>query len=1096
MTPPEELLLTFSGSMPDPSSCVPSALTLTTLLDPIVSYTLTSATCRLVSTTVLEVVISQEDLIRLQSFTGLADSAGSTFLNVSSGFIQDSMMNPSRDVMGVPVQNFVHNLNPPMVVDAAIDLDAGVIELTFSEGVVGSSLNLGTLTVSFINSQRGLRVNHTIFEGQLTIGGALVEIQLSAANLNIFLVIGRNGSAVFLCLERGFISDANSEPNEAQKNIMLSQFTADDTPPSIVTYSIDLDRGLLLFHLSEPYSDINSSLLFLAPQSTGGENFTSLTGRIFPHVTNTQAYLELSAAVLNAIKVDMSLCEDLNSCFLIPTNGSYIDVSGNKLIEGNTRIALIRYTADTTGPRLDSYYVNLTHGTLDLNFNEPVDLASLSVDGITFFNSLNPSQSQTLTGFTSDPTGFRTEIIVMGLSENLLIFLRAMVASTNLRMNMSSSTIIDTRGNPVQPVNQASSARLPRDTVPPYLVSFNPGLPEAQAIVLQFNEFVEASTWNGSHLSLTLQLPTHDVIYTDFTSGMLSPGISDRITYSFSNSELNRTQSPLETFAGQYSEAFFNGSIVLQAEPGLIRDFYWGHLFSTTQTLMYPREQTDITSPSITGFDLDLTRGSLLLTFSEPVVILNFTQRIQLVNTQAPISESVTIQDVLQVSMETTQMGARLIHLISISFDDLNNILASTDLCTSTADCFIVVISGLAEDRSGNVIATTSLPVEISSNGLVEDTISPGLISFDLDLNSGVISFTYSEPVNISTINTTALTFEASAVFYTLHDGAITRVSNQSTIFDLSLTLIDLNQVKFVYFQDPGNMTLNLSSTFVRDFNGNPSLSLGSLQPIQIIPDMVPPQLLSINNNINNIYDLIFTFSEFVRDDIFHEDLMTIVLRIPEGIFMYTGFNGGQVLNQLIEINYLFPEMGNFSQHFMQALENGSVSLMTERGLVADLNNNLMLPITSPPLVYTTDLTPPTLLSFTLDLNVGRFELTFSEPVNVGLTAGQLHFQNMAENPSIIITLTKNGIVTPAVVASQVITLGLSMVDRARIQAERNVGTSRSNSFLQLEQSFAIDLGANLLLPHAQGLQPSVFTEDSSREGESIQNNCVCIIAY
>ena len=206
--------------------------------------------------------------------------------------------------------------------------------------------------------------------------------------------------------------------------------------------------------------------------------------------------------------------------------------------------------------------------------------------------------------------------------------------------------------------------------------------------------------------------------------------------------------------------------------------------------------------PNLTHFDLDIDASTLTLYFSETVNIssLNFSQ--------------ITLQDSSTASTNyTLTNGFSLsengpIIIVNITKEDLDLIKFDFNLATSPENAFITFPSNLITDVSGNEVIPITDGSAYRVANYTEDTTPPILEYFDLDMNTGTITFYFSETVNSDSLNVPAITIQAAEFvddddldyYYTLT--AANWTSLNSTMITLNITRDlsgepdDLNEIK------------------------------------------------------------------------------------------------------------------------------------------------------------------------------------------------------------------------------------------------------------------------------------------------------------
>ena len=1167
---------------------------------------------------ILEVVVSDTEWEIVQADINLATRQDNTYVVLEQGFSTDISSSTPSVPITLQVGMFTPNTNPPMLEDGVVNLQSRLLRLLFSEGVDTSTLVLTGISISFTNRMSGLRQTHTLTGGNAGTGAGTtnqVSVLLAQVDYDVILSAVPDPSDVLLSIAASTVLDGSGMPNLLQQNVSISQFVIDNQPPSIIGFEIDLNSGEFIISFSELIvsSSIDYSQIFIRGDgsasvedgslSLGGSTFISESQTLFfESVVNSSLML----GTLNMINGDVDVCTAVENCFMVWGNSSFNDTSGNFAIQSLFSIQVTAITTDTTSPRILSVSIDLSDGVLNLTFSEPVSVDSLQVSSLTLTDGA--SQQEAIAGSVvvvgdSGSAAFSTDISIT-LNSSSLNFAKTLRGP---RLAAQRNVTSDANGNPlvgVSIVDALLPSMLIADQFPPFLLEFVPGVPSSMEIVLVFDEPVDTTRWNGNELFMTLQVSAGDFTYTGFTAGVLSPTVSDRVTYTFSVADFTAT------FSSQYAEAYDSGTIILRADTGLIEDV-GGNVIGSTDPIVYTTQPIDVTPPTLEGFDLDMDTGRIQLTFSEPVNVQSMSRQLQFVDAS-------DFQDITQeypLVEGSTLVSSRMGPLPEVEFEfsttDLNALKANTQLCSSISNTFVVTLANLAQDRSGNIVqastsgipvltytpdtsvpriervdldlnreeltmqfsepiltgslnlsllqitASASLQTGTGLNGILSnpenftiltlelpvitlnsikfdqstctsqdncyfhhpmnaytdtsgniapgnsgmliesftaDVTSPQLISFDLDLNTGTLCFTFNEPITPVTFNSASLTFvsltSTTNLTYSPSDAFVQSVESLNTVVLLNLGPLSLNQVKLLDANSPGNVALAISASATSDLALNPNMIVPieesfPLSATSYIPDTTVPVLLSFTPASPNSNDITFVFSEFVDGNAFDQSQLVMELVTRQGVTEYSDFTGGTITSalQTDELTFTFSQAdfnSTLSAQFSEAVSGGSVSLLVSTGLVTDLGGNLLQAI-STPLVFTTDSTRPTLLSYTLDLNMGLLDLSFSEPVNIQAVVGVARIQDAASSPNTVVSLTQNGTLSPAASASDTIVVQLGTTDLNNIKTSQGTGTSEADTFLALGETFAVDVSGNLLSPGTEALQVSSLIPDTSR---------------
>ncbi|CAI8020046.1 hypothetical protein GBAR_LOCUS12006 [Geodia barretti] len=184
---------------------------------------------------------------------------------------------------------------------------------------------------------------------------------------------------------------------------------------------------------------------------------------------------------------------------------------------------------------------------------------------------------------------------------------------------------------------------------------------------------------------------------------------------------------------------------------------------------------------------------------------------------------------------------------------DLNQIKKRTGLATERNNTYISLAAEFISDNAGQPVTPIVTSRSQKADEYVPDTTQPFLRQFVLDVNEGKLTLSFSETVNISTIDPTAITLqnmvngaEASRV-YNL-SGGVPADALYEFQFDLYMTADDLNAIKA--FTDLGTGTsdtyLAIQVGAIEDMNSNPLIERSSFSALEAFDhelDMTPPTL-------------------------------------------------------------------------------------------------------------------------------------------------------------------------------------------------------------------------------------------------------------
>ena len=433
-----------------------------------------------------------------------------------------------------------------------LDLNQGTILLTVSStgSISFGSNGVDCTKFSFINA----RSNNPSSVYRLTDcadaqspAPGLVSISIIESDLNYIKLdydLATVTSNSYLQIDAGTnIFDSASDTLRTYSStqaVQASSVIPDSIPPAVSTNgfrSFDLDSGDFTINFTEPV-DVSSIKL---PGTLFFEHFAyiempsdifEVQSNICPSPTCTNGTLvsfRLSTEDLNRLKLNRRVCTSGADCWLT-INGTFIeDMSGNGIqrlpdgVRTDMRF-VVSYTDDTTGPVLTHFTLNMSTQLLSLTFDEPVDISTFNLSGITLQSSTSVFKDQismyyTLTGGTVLSNSGTIIDIELSSSDAVEIQSRPNLATSldNTHLSLSSATVRDVSylANQVQFISMSSAkaaTKFQPDTAPPRIISFSLDL-DSNSLTLTFSEAVLVNSINLTGIQL-LSSPAGEIIHT------------------------------------------------------------------------------------------------------------------------------------------------------------------------------------------------------------------------------------------------------------------------------------------------------------------------------------------------------------------------------------------------------------------------------------------------------------------------------------------------------------------------------------------------------------------------------------------------------
>ena len=362
----KDIKLTFDEPV-EPSSINITSLTFVWRKDD-GSNTTFSITGGSISTTNFSIVTIQmtlSDFNFINCFTSQTfDAESNTFLQIETSAVLDSNGNPIQKEV-VAVNQIVANRSPLNLINFDIDLNRGVLDLTFDESIVPSTFVSSQITVQSMvgpNSQAVTLTNESVSTS--TLGPELV-IVLSTRDLNEIkrsTNVATMTSNTYISLGGGVVEDCGGDPATAlnpSSALQASRFVPDTTRPKIVYFNLDLDEGELVLLFSEVVNVSSFTPTAIAIQrfssvstpSTsiqGAEQFLVLTSGTIKSSDDLEITLSLNTTDLFVLQKSSEVAVDENTTFLSMDNTAISDTSGNRIIQipSNEAIQVNVFSAD------------------------------------------------------------------------------------------------------------------------------------------------------------------------------------------------------------------------------------------------------------------------------------------------------------------------------------------------------------------------------------------------------------------------------------------------------------------------------------------------------------------------------------------------------------------------------------------------------------------------------------------------------------------------------------------------------------------------------------------------------------------------------
>ena len=1010
----------------------------------------------------------------------------------------DHASNPIRsriiNVNASSVNMFYPDVTPPELVDFVIfDLDEGLVVLEFTETVNVSSFNAsGILLHDFFRVPVTQQIQFTgstlLNENNYSVGFNLSYEDQNIVKSSSMLCIGP--FSCYLRFHDGFIDDmaGNSIMALPGSGVLVDAeyptiYISDTTSPQLTSYSFRLYNGTLVLKFNEPVRTTTFDPAELTFQNAlnATSSYTLTSGA--RHTTGVQLFIQfqLSMTDLLQIKAHTDLATSPVNTYIVYSSRLIRDTSTTNGNQGNAikprfngadALIVTNFINDITAPILQYFVLlDLNSGVLQVEFNEPVNISTF--DGTKFVLQSGPDNNTSiehlsLTGGTPSYVDSSLRIIEIMMNHDDVKDLKVREILGTMRSNsflfIDRDAIQNSAGIPNKASHYTDAFEVDNyipDSTRPRLQNYSLNL-NTGVLNFSFDDVMNASSLFTNHIAFQNAQSGGNQSYV-LTGGNSASDNGCNILINLSEYEINGIKA-LRYLATSQDTTYLrmnSSSILDMAGLEVI-------LIPETSALRANDFIPDEKHPELLSFIFDLGNNVINFIFSEVVdpVTLN-ASGIIVQNTSNYIASEYYAQYTLTGGQIEPEIPSKQL-VLAMSNDDVNNIKSIRTLGTNVNTTFLVIGENTIQDMNGNELVAISYEDALRAQLFDEDKTRPTLVSFELDLNQGIVFLKFSETVDPRSFNPESITIQ-SAPTSPLHERQLTGGAYTMDIgpfISLSLNLGDLKYIKqtpgFASFQ--GDTYMALTSDMINDTSMNRIVEIptdnAKLSNFLTL-DITPPLLLSFDFDLN-AGEIVLIFSETVDVASIDVSRITLVNR-QSSIALSFNLSSSQVVSSGSWATlYLSTDDLNGIKAFPSlAVDNRSVFITVQNFSVLDVSGNGIAQIMAvnavPVDIYTADTEPPTLDSIEVHLVTAPFKLIvlFSETVNfssVDLT--QWYLTDNATN-----TLQLYGTVSKLYSSEVIITLSASVLDSLHAM-DNNLGIYPNNVYLHISSGGVSDMAA------------------------------------
>ena len=1008
-----QLILLFSETM-DIRSLVVGGISLLRFQGLVGGYSLTGYSQLLPDNAdhMLVIQLSESDSNAIKTDTGLGTERGNSFISISSNTLSDMNMNNIVPIgISDALQASVHiaDQSNPVLTSYDLDLNLGLLSVTFDETVNADSINVSELTLTD-HSSRYTSAYTLSTSTHSTTDSSQIDIFLSKMDLDSITALtslATDTSSTFLVASQEAVRDMRGNTlNEIpfSSALPVSNYTADTTNPQLSSFSLNLSSLQLALTFTETVlvtSFVPTEITLQSRANSSMQSVLLVGGALVNQQPGIVVTLVLSEEDANALKLNTALATADSNTFISFTSSAIRDTAGNPVIPIPLTNAeeVDFFTEDSEPPHLSSFSLNLDTRRLSLTFNEPILAGTFSLVGVVLQDhSSTPSQSVRLSSFSTSPTIENGLEYVIDLSNDDFNAITATFPLATMEINtflaMEARTVEDMNNIGVEAISPNDAHQITdhlEDNMSPTLQVFDFDL-NLGLLTLVLSESVNITSFDV--MQVTLQSSDSSPFeQLTLNGGLVSLTTSTTIAVTLLISDLN-TLKQTPDLASVPSNTF------LSLTPRTVQDMNGNMVVSVTMSSAEGvREFTeDISGPTVSSFDLDYDTGVVSLYFDETVDLAYLDPSALTFHVDSQTGPYYTLSS--SIGLDS---GLRTSTRVQFGSSDLNE-LKRLRVCTSESLCYLSSSDSLVRDtaavNNNNVEITVSSPLAVSNYD--SDVTDPRLIAYlEFNLDAGTIMLELSETVDITSLNQSQVQFHDaySSPNNTFSFLQLSPFSGIGKIIVLRLGSDDLNKLKLNtdLCSRNDNCWLRFMAGFLADVSGNviEPVVTGTTdtfhRPALFTPDITPPVLFSFLFDQDS-GEMAFTFDEVVQLSSFNPTALvfqyapnsTSSISLRENGAFNRSLDGLEVswkmtksdLNLLKTYELVFA---SFNSSYL-SYSSSFISDVSLVGVAPRSNGIDALQADA----FTPDTTHPYLEAFrSFSFDNGSMTLQFSEPINI-----------------------------------------------------------------------------------------------------------------
>jgi len=790
-----------------------------------------------------------------------------TYIVVGANGAKDMVLPTGRSLTAIEngvgqlrATKLIKDQTAPKLDSFVLDMNTGVLTMSFTETVVGSNFDSKHVTFHSTSGEQGSGSSLTLKKGTPSQeSSTVVTLQLDIDDLNAIkanpdLLVSRD--TTFLTMEPSAVQDVSGNqveevetrmPLPVKSDSVPTPFTADVTDAELESFTLDMNgAGRLSLTFKESVNPAKLLVHQITLQSTklGGTSVTLNSETSIPTDTPLGVTVAFTLHENDMIQLKLEdVCTTELNTFISMTSTVIEDMVGNsaKAIDADDAMPVRKidngFKPDITPPTLTSFVLDVNTAKMTLTISEPVADGSVDITKLTLA-SKDGTKTFALTSDSSSAelaTDNMHVVVSIGAAD-----LNQIKADTALVVSDESSVVVFTSGlltdrsaagvgiTPLQHSDGMIPSTFQEDDQPPTVASYSYDASTGD-LKVKWSEAIDTS--NAVKTAFTLFASkeggttgtTGQLTLSDQGVITIDPDDNTIMVFTIDPSDRNSVQKDT-TLCTTVDNCF------LKVDGGAVLDMRGLYSTQVTADDAAPPANfyEDKADPELESFILNMDDNTLSLTFSETMKKTKFKDTtLAIMKKSDPSSAGVVITAGGSVTDVSTDSH---IIILTLSDDNANAIKADIGLATDPngGDAFLLYTTETAEDMSENSLkALTPTGTGDQAASVILDATAPVLDSATLNMNEGTLTLVFNEAVDISSMQQDKISFQgvySNPGTNTVPLSATTQWTaiNLVTV-EITLDPIDLNALKkhdsIATKLDGSDTFITVAAGTIRDMN-------------------------------------------------------------------------------------------------------------------------------------------------------------------------------------------------------------------------------------------------------------------------------------